>query len=657
MNNINTTLNSLVNSDLGLKQQGANLKPNNTKDIKEPIKEGSSLINEAISEDETLELGIKKIVNKLLDSIKASKDLNQLGENAKNINISKNIAEDLKELKSILSKDKDLEVFVKKLDNLLNTKMQDSKALFQALNNSGIFLESKLRANLNEQVLPQSFFRLISFMKNIKTSELKSEIFKLGQEKMDAKESLLKLENFINEKLENKGTNTNNSIIKTFELLKNARAYLQKNNEPLKLIEVANKLESKINNEIKNLINIEVKNDKLKTILPKLASLKSSLQDIKNIAKELVNNPANMHNNYKKPNGENNILNKLENIKEILKNNHEIFNKLSDINKNLNEKVEIKQENTLNKTQENKTNTTIKEDIKEQIKLPQNKEEIKTSEKPIIKTNDEIKNDLKALQEITKSQDIKEELKLISNPEIKQVINQNQIISNVLNAENLSLQNKIENLTRLLSANLKNEESFKNYVSTNELKGLKTHLNQAKKDMDNISPRNNEHISKAVSNDAKAILLQTSKMALAKDNKVAYEMSQKLLNQIELNQIISVANNEVNTYLPYSIDDLDESNISFRSDSEDRFYAQIKLKFKKLGSLNIMLGLNKDKYLDINMMIENDVFRQTLINHAKMFKKDLRKADLIVSNFFISKLRENKYEEEYKMNIGFDKKI
>lgn len=657
MNNINTTLNSLVNSDLGLKQQGANLKPNNTKDIKEPIKEGSSLINEAISEDETLELGIKKIVNKLLDSIKASKDLNQLGENAKNINISKNIAEDLKELKSILSKDKDLEVFVKKLDNLLNTKMQDSKALFQALNNSGIFLESKLRANLNEQVLPQSFFRLISFMKNIKTSELKSEIFKLGQEKMDAKESLLKLENFINEKLENKGTNTNNSIIKTFELLKNARAYLQKNNEPLKLIEVANKLESKINNEIKNLINIEVKNDKLKTILPKLASLKSSLQDIKNIAKELVNNPANMHNNYKKPNGENNILNKLENIKEILKNNHEIFNKLSDINKNLNEKVEIKQENTLNKTQENKTNTITKEDIKEQIKLPQNKEEIKTSEKPIVKTNDEIKNDLKALQEITKSQDIKEELKLISNPEIKQVINQNQIISNVLNAENLSLQNKIENLTRLLSANLKNEESFKNYVSTNELKGLKTHLNQAKKDMDNISPRNNEHISKAVSNDAKAILLQTSKMALAKDNKVAYEMSQKLLNQIELNQIISVANNEVNTYLPYSIDDLDESNISFRSDSEDRFYAQIKLKFKKLGSLNIMLGLNKDKYLDINMMIENDVFRQTLINHAKMFKKDLRKADLIVSNFFISKLRENKYEEEYKMNIGFDKKI
>lgn len=657
MNNINTTLNSLVNSDLGLKQQGANLKPNNTKDIKEPIKEGSSLINEAISEDETLELGIKKIVNKLLDSIKASKDLNQLGENAKNINISKNIAEDLKELKSILSKDKDLEVFVKKLDNLLNTKMQDSKALFQALNNSGIFLESKLRANLNEQVLPQSFFRLISFMKNIKTSELKSEIFKLGQEKMDAKESLLKLENFINEKLENKGTNTNNSIIKTFELLKNARAYLQKNNEPLKLIEVANKLESKINNEIKNLINIEVKNDKLKTILPKLASLKSSLQDIKNIAKELVNNPANMHNNYKKPNGENNILNKLENIKEILKNNHEIFNKLSDINKNLNEKVEIKQENTLNKTQENKTNTITKEDIKEQIKLPQNKEEIKTSEKPIVKTNDEIKNDLKALQEITKSQDIKEELKLISNPEIKQVINQNQIISNVLNAENLSLQNKIENLTRLLSANLKNEESFKNYVSTNELKGLKTHLNQAKKDMDNISPRNNEHISKAVSNDAKAILLQTSKMALAKDNKVAYEISQKLLNQIELNQIISVANNEVNTYLPYSIDDLDESNISFRSDSEDRFYAQIKLKFKKLGSLNIMLGLNKDKYLDINMMIENDVFRQTLINHAKMFKKDLRKADLIVSNFFISKLRENKYEEEYKMNIGFDKKI
>lgn len=640
MNNINTTLNSLVNSDLGLKQQG-NLKPNvkDTKDIKEPLKEGSSLINEALSEDETLELGLKKIVNKLLDGIKSSKDLNQLGENAKNINISKNIAQDIKELKAILSKDKDLEVFVNKLDNLLNTKMQDSKALFQALNNSGVFLESKLRANLNEQALPQSFFRLISFMKNIKTSDLKSEIFKLGQEQMSAEKSLEKLENFINQKLENKSTTT--PAIKTLELLKNARAYLQKNTEPLKLIEVANKLEDKINKEIKNLINIEVKNDKVKSILPKLASLKADIQNIKNLAKEIINNPSNVQNNYKISNNENNILSKLENIKEILKNNNDIYTK--DTNK-----IEIK----TTKEFENKENQKINN-----LNSKTTDDKIKATEKPIEKSSEDIKSDLKALQDITKSQDIKQELKLLNNPEIKQAINQNNTISSILNSENLSLQNKIESLTKLLSANLKNEESFKNYINTQEIKSLKTHLNQTKKDINQVVTRTAEHINNSISNDAKSILLQTSKAALAKDNKVAYDMSQKLLNQIELNQIISVANNEVNTYLPYSLDDLDESNISFKSDSEDKFYAQIKLKFKRLGAINIMLGLNQDKYLDINMMIENDNFREILINHARGFKKDLRKAGLITSNFFISKLRESKYEDEYTLDLGFNKKV
>ncbi|MBT0882285.1 hypothetical protein [Campylobacter sp. 2018MI13] len=640
MNNINTTLNSLVNSDLGLKQQG-NLKPNvkDTKDIKEPLKEGSSLINEALSEDETLELGLKKIVNKLLDGIKSSKDLNQLGENAKNINISKNIAQDIKELKAILSKDKDLEVFVNKLDNLLNTKMQDSKALFQALNNSGVFLESKLRANLNEQALPQSFFRLISFMKNIKTSDLKSEIFKLGQEQMSAEKSLEKLENFINQKLENKSTTT--PVIKTLELLKNARAYLQKNTEPLKLIEVANKLEDKINKEIKNLINIEVKNDKVKSILPKLASLKADIQNIKNLAKEIINNPSNVQNNYKISNNENNILSKLENIKEILKNNNDIYTK--DTNK-----IEIK----TTKEFENKENQKINN-----LNSKTTDDKIKATEKPIEKSSEDIKSDLKALQDITKSQDIKQELKLLNNPEIKQAINQNNTISSILNSENLSLQNKIESLTKLLSANLKNEESFKNYINTQEIKSLKTHLNQAKKDVNQVVTRTAEHINNSISNDAKSILLQTSKVALAKDNKAAYDMSQKLLNQIELNQIISVANNEVNTYLPYSLDDLDESNISFKSDSEDKFYAQIKLKFKRLGAINIMLGLNQDKYLDINMMIENDNFREILINHARGFKKDLRKAGLITSNFFISKLRESKYEDEYTLDLGFNKKV
>ncbi len=57
------------------------------------------------------------------------------------------------------------------------------------------------------------------------------------------------------------------------------------------------------------------------------------------------------------------------------------------------------------------------------------------------------------------------------------------------------------------------------------------------------------------------------------------------------------------------------------------------------------------------MMIENDEFRQLLIKNAKDFKKDLRKAGLISSNFFISKLVEYNYTQNYELNLGFDKKV
>lgn len=648
MNNINTTLNSLLNTDLGIKQQG-NLKPNikDSKDYKDPLKDTSSLVQEAISEDDTLELGIKKLVNKLLDSIKASKDLSNLAD-AKNINISKNIAKDLNELKTILNKDKDLKVFANKLDELLNTKLQDSKALFKALNNSGVFLESKLRINLNEQVLPDSFFRLISSFKNIKSKELKAEIFKLGNTDMNAEKSIEKLESFIDNKLQNKPIK--NEIIKTLDLLKNARAFLQKNTEPIKLLQVANAIDKPLSKAIKSLINIEVKNSEIKSILPRLASLKANITNIKNIAREIINNPANIANNYKGVNLENNILNKLENIKNILVENHEndlisknlnqeIKQIINDKNSQINKNETIKSENEIDKNQNNTKETN-------QQKSPTLQKEPTTSE--------EIKTNLKALQEISKTQDIKEDLKIIENPQIKSQINQNQTISQIINSENLSLQNKLENLARLLSANLKNDESFKAYKTFNELKGLNTHLKQAKKDLNQIQPRTLEYINKNLNNDTKAILLQASKVALDKDNKTAFDLSQKVLNQIELNQIISVANKEVNTFLPYSLDELEESNLSFKNDGEDKFYAQIKLKFKKLGNINVLLGLHKDKYLDINMMIENDEFRRILIDNAREFKKDLRKANLITSNFFISKLRDYKYEDSSDFNLGLD---
>lgn len=587
---VNSQLNSIISNDTKIND----VKNKQQVGKKENIKGSLPNLNSISEQDKTLELGIKQIVNKLLDSIKTSKDLNQTLQEAKQLQISKNINKDLQELKQILTNQKDekLKAIIQKIDNLLSTNIKDTKGLINSINNSGIFFESKLRTFLNEEKLPKSFFRLISNIKNIQNTNLKNLVFSLSNEKMDAKSSLLKLDELvknINTKELTQSINSSSSV-KTIQFLQNAKQFIQKNPSAKNVLIAAAKINDFLD---KNTIKLIAENQNIensKDILNRFSQLKQSVSELNTQANNIIFNKLTM------PSNKINLNNIQENIKSLLK-----------------------QENI-------------------------NSNDIKALEK--------ISPELNKMQE-----ELPSSTTILNNTLLRQSVQINENFENTLNNENLNLQNKIENLTRLLSANFKNEESFKNLLIHSEVKYLEHAVNKAKLDIKNIQMQNQNDIKESIQSDAKAILLQSKEIAQNTNNQALLNLSQKMLTQIQINQLISVASQEVLTNLPYLLEDLEDSSLSFKADKEDKFYAQIKLNFKNLGKLNVLLALYNEKYLDINMMVENDSFRQKLIANAKEFKASLKNSDLISANFFIGKLQNIEYETNYRLDVGLDKKV
>ena len=124
---------------------------------------------------------------------------------------------------------------------------------------------------------------------------------------------------------------------------------------------------------------------------------------------------------------------------------------------------------------------------------------------------------------------------------------------------------------------------------------------------------------------------------------------------------MSLANDSINTYLPLFWEDLSESRVIFKRGKKDKYYAQIKLHFAKLGELDILIALKQDKYLDINIMAENKEFRRRIYEHSHELRRALSKAGLLSSNLFVgdiirSKLAPSNTERNYEFAMGLDKK-
>ncbi|EAI3202626.1 flagellar hook-length control protein FliK, partial [Campylobacter jejuni] len=605
-----------------------NLKDNPKEALAQALKQNLGLSKDASSEEILAkfvqnETGtkLKELVNKLLDQINAQKNPDSpVLKQGKNLNLAPNFANELKTLSTELAKSDTFTQVLDRLNQILKPASEiKNNNLAPLFKNSGVFLEAKLKDALNEELLPKSFHSLLSTIKGLSSEKLSVQIAQLANTNLNPKNTLKELKNIINSsKNENKQILNQSSFKALLNLsskLENFKNYISKNpsHAQEKITPIANKILKELNS-IKNDFfkalnkpeNLMIKDpnilkqtatafEKLENTLKNiLGNQASKIQDKENILENLLSNKENikeeqLNHNTKNQDEEKHIkVSKEETLADDAK---------TDI------KQDVKNEENLPKKEVNanldSSTKTHEENIKENPKFYETKTENKTS----INTNTNTSNpNTNNTQNLNNTQNIQS-----NNNQTMQNIFKNQefikqnIVKNLaFNVENLDLEQvqdlskNLSNLSRRLNESLKELEPYTQNAKLNqaELKNLEHKLNLSIKDLAQIKPKTEQDIAESLHHDVKSTLLQISNLAKNEGNEAVYNQANRLLAQIEINQLMSLANDSINTYLPFSWDDLNDSKIMFRRGKKDKFFAQIKLEFAKLGDLEILISLN-----------------------------------------------------------------
>ncbi len=667
---------------------------------------------------------LKELVNKLLDQINAQKNPDSpMLKQGKNLNLAPNFANELKVLSTELAKSDTFTQVLDKLNQILKPASEIKNSnLAPLLKNSGVFFEAKLKDGLNEELLPKSFHSLISTIKGLSSEKLSAQIAQLANANLNPKDTLKELKNIIySNKNENKQILNQSSFKALLNLsskLENFKNYIAKNpsHTQEKILPIASKIAKELNaikndffkalNKPENLMikdtellkqsarAFEKVENTLKNILgdhfPKTPQKESILENLLN-SKENIKDE-NLNSAIKNEQSEKNepqitkkedLLDDDADTKQILEGENLESQEDSFLEGDLDFKTEEGKENTpdsKDKAEENQSENNTKNSTSNQDKIKDEKQE-KIKEN-ISKENPkfyEAKTENKTLntnnpnntQNINNSQNTQQfnnqaTQNILKNQEF---IKQNIVKNLAFSVENLDLEQvqdlskSLNNLSRKLNESLKELEPHTHNARHNqaELKTLDHKLNLSMKDLAQIKPKTEQDIAESLHHDVKSTLLQISNLAKNEGNEAVYNQANRLLAQIELNQLMSLANDSINTYLPFSWEDLDDSKIMFRRGKKDKFFAQIKLEFAKLGDLEILISLNNEKYIDINIMAENVDFRKTIYENAHELKRNINKAGLLSANFFVGDIIRSKFDTRNAKNLdlemGMDKKV
>ncbi|EDP5245028.1 TPA: flagellar hook-length control protein FliK [Campylobacter jejuni] len=690
-----------------------NLKDNPKEALAQALKQNLGLSKDASSEEILAkfvqnETGtkLKELVNKLLDQINAQKNPDSpVLKQGKNLNLAPNFANELKTLSTELAKSDTFTQVLDRLNQILKPASEiKNNNLAPLFKNSGVFLEAKLKDALNEELLPKSFHSLLSTIKGLSSEKLSVQIAQLANTNLSPKDTLKELKNIINSsKNENKQILNQSSFKALLNLsskLENFKNYISKNpsHAQEKITPIANKILKELNSIKNDFFKALNKPENLMIKDPNiLKQTATAFEKLENTLKNILGNQA-----FKIQDKENileNLLSNKENMKEE-KLNHNTKNqdeekhiKASKEDENLDSGIKTHEEDTQdtkndiqNNETENKPDNDIKNSTPNQEKIKDEKQEkskenikenpkfyeTKIENKTSINTNTNTSNpNTNNTQNLNNTQNIQS-----NNNQTMQNIFKNQefikqnIVKNLaFNVENLDLEQvqdlskNLSNLSRRLNESLKELEPYTQNTKLNqaELKNLEHKLNLSTKDLAQIKPKTEQDIAESLHHDVKSTLLQISNLAKNEGNEAVYNQANRLLAQIEINQLMSLANDSINTYLPFSWDDLNDSKIMFRRGKKDKFFAQIKLEFAKLGDLEILISLNNEKYIDINIMAENIEFRKTIYENAHELKRNINKAGLLSANFFVGDIIRSKFDTRNMKNLdlemGMDKKV
>ena len=614
--------------------------PNNKDEKKTTSKENSTTTslndgktilknqNQNLAIEQTkLDLELNKFTSKLLNALKSNLDDGSFKENAlsqiKSSQVAPNLAKDLAQILKSIKSDPSLSQLGAKLENFIKpVEHIKTTNIAQTIKDTGVLLEAKLAQSLKPEILPISIQNLLSQMKNIANKDLSLAFMTLANgSDLDPASSLSQLLDILqSNKFKNNETLKNSNfkpLLKANAKLELAAKFLDK---------IAHQIQTNPKSPISIEQNISRTADQIQNIIK---NIESSLSQIN------FNNP-----NLKSVKPLNNQLNQIiSNIKEIISNiKSQITTPAKAIPSN-NQALEI-----------------IKNlDPQISAKFAQNLQ------------NNQSKIDLLTTQLNSNIQDLATDISTTQNqinsinptPNSLNLSNLIQYIST--DANNLNLQEKLSMAARKLSNIInffdKNSLEAKNHLI--ELKNLIKSANLAKSEISNITPNDPNISAQSLQNDLKATLLALKDATANQPNQAALNQNiNRLLTQIEMHQLISYAQNSLQTYLPYSWDALESSNIVFKQGKKKRFYAKIDLNFTHFGNIDIVLALSDNKYIDINIATGTDEFKNLILNSSKELKTAITSLGLIISSFSLAcKPKKAPYNQiDSAFDFGFNKK-
>lgn len=604
--------------------------PTQTKDDKKSSKETSSTttLNDGktilkkptqgvVIEQTKLDLELNKFSSKLLNALKANIDDGTYKQNAlaqiKSSQVAPNLAKDLASLLNSIKSDPKLsqlgaklESFIKPVEHIKTTNIA------QTIKDTGIMLEAKLAQTLKAEILPSSIKELLSLMKNTTNKDLTLAFMSLANTKESSPQESF---NALLEILQ-KNKLKNNQIVQN----SNFKPLLEANTKLEHMAKFLDKIAYQIQTNPKNSLSIE-------------QNISRAINQGQNIIKNIETSLSQI--NFNHPN--------LKNVKPLSTQLGQML-------------LDIKAE--LNSLKSNINNPAL--DIKE-FKLSNN---ITASA-----------NRLSAMLESTQLNQINSATiaqTAQSTPNLESLIsslNQSQNSTNLSNfiqhintdANNLNLQDKLSMAARKLSNIInffdKNSQDAKSHLA--ELKGLIKATNLAKADIANITPNDKNLAAQTLQNDVKATLLALKEATANQPNQAALNQNiNRLLTQIEMHQLISYAQNSLQTYLPYSWDALESSSVAFKQGKKKRFYAKIDLNFTHFGNVDIVIALSDNKYIDISIATGTAEFKNLILSASKELKSAITGLGLIVSSFTLAhKPKKAPYHQaDRAFDFGFNKK-
>lgn len=577
----------------------------------------------------------------------------------------------LKELASLVSKEPTLEKYAKPLQEFSkDISTADGKNLKSQVTNSGVGMEAKL-ANASKEPSLSSEVKTVlkdivkeqSVVKNLEPTQ-KEQIVKTANELLNAKEVYKSDVKELRSQIADVLKNTNLSKADT-----NVKNLIQNLNKLDNILEkMQNAKPQTLNSEVKAQIIKEPLSNQSAQVKPQTQNMQQNQptqnQPTQNTQtqKPAAGQPA-QNIQTQKPVGQNIEQNtqtqkptapSQQNIKEPLMQEKPVAQE--SIKQPVQSETQAKEayskpELTTQNFQANKKVQVLLKDIVQTLQSVQKSPEMPKEQSLQF---DNLRKDMQVLTKSLSSEKLNEnEVKVLQNISV-QATTQGLIQTSQI--KDLNVQDKLKMMSAKLQQSIEilDKQSLQTNHKSNNLKSVLQNLDNSIKNLPTKAD-GGESLKQDIKQTLTNIKEQTQN-ATTSNQKEIHNLANKTLTNIEVNQLISFANNTINTYVPYAWENLKDGSVAFKSGKEEDFYCQLDLDFKVYGRINMMLMLTNDSYINISVSTEKEEFGQKIEESLPELKQALNKAGLIPLNVGIKPYEDKSgYDDgewsKYSMNL------